>query len=103
VLKEYVCEKLVHVPIYSKNYSNNCKTWWNSLSYIEYEFITPFQFHLKSFILTISKKKFNEVFHLNKHKCVAENIVEKSMSSENYKNYVKGLCIKIYLICLSKC
>ncbi len=64
------------------------------MSYIEYELITPFQLHLKSFIFTILQKYFNEVFHLNKHKCVGENIVEKLVSFEKLKNYVKGLCIK---------
>jgi hypothetical protein len=82
MIKEYVCEKLVHVSIYFLNYSNNCKTWSSVLSYIEYELITPFKFHLKSFTPVISQKHLNEVFHLNKHKCVAKNIVEKLMSFE---------------------
>jgi hypothetical protein len=25
------------------NDSNNCKTWWSTLPYIEYELIVPFQ------------------------------------------------------------
>jgi hypothetical protein len=63
MIKEYVCEKLVHVPMYSKNYLNNYKIWWSALSYIEYELITPFQFHLQSFTLAISQKHRNEIFH----------------------------------------
>jgi len=59
MIKKYVYEKLIHVPMYSKNYLNNCKTWWSIFSYIEYELITPFQFHLKSFTIAISQKHIN--------------------------------------------
>jgi hypothetical protein len=49
MIKIYICEKVnvvtiyYKVQIYSKNDSNNCKTWWNAYSYIEYEFIIRFQ------------------------------------------------------------
>jgi hypothetical protein len=36
-----------------------------------YELIIPFQFHMKSSIhVIISKKHTDEVFHLNKYKCM---------------------------------
>jgi hypothetical protein len=39
MIKNYICEKkmlsqYISVQIYSKNDSNNCKTWWNVYSYI---------------------------------------------------------------------
>ncbi len=54
--------KLVHGSIYSKKYSDNCKTWWSTLSYIEYELITPFQFQLNYFTLAISQKNWMMFF-----------------------------------------
>ncbi len=58
------------------------KNLWNTYSYIEYELIVPFQFHMKSSIHVISQKHLDEVFHSNKHNCVERKIVEKSLSFE---------------------
>jgi hypothetical protein len=43
------------------------------------------------------KKTIEQIFHSNKHKCVKKkHFDEKLLSFENDKNYVEGLCIKIY-------
>jgi hypothetical protein len=64
-----------------------------------------------TFSITIEKfdscdftKKFGQVFHVNKHKCVEKNILLKNyFHLKDNKSYVGGLHIKINFICLSKC
>jgi hypothetical protein len=50
------------VQTYFLNDSNNCKTWRNIKSYIEYGLIVPFQLQLKSLTHVISPKKKNKFF-----------------------------------------
>jgi hypothetical protein len=49
--------------------------------YIKYELIGPFQLQLKSLIHVISQKKFEQVFHSNKHKCVEKKHFVKNLLS----------------------
>jgi len=74
---------------YIYNDSNNCKTWWSILLYIEYELIIPFQLQLKSLTNVISQKTSGQVFHSNEHKCVEIlKIVEKIISFERWKKFM---------------
>jgi hypothetical protein len=76
MITKYIYENLYVVTIYYKlqiyflSDSNNCKTWWSTSSYIEYELIVPFQLQLKKFTHVISQKTSRQVFHSNEYKCV---------------------------------
>jgi hypothetical protein len=105
MIKKYIHEKFVIVPIYYKvqiyfkHHSNNYQTCWSTQSYIKYELIVSFQFYIRSFIHVSSQKNLDEIFHLNKHKCVKTQFFSKNHSLE--KHCVGDLVLKIHL-CISQ-
>jgi hypothetical protein len=76
MIKKCIWQKINVVKIYCKvqmyflNDSNNYKTWWSTLLYIEYEFIVPFQLQLQSLAHVITQKSSRQDFHSNEHKCI---------------------------------
>jgi hypothetical protein len=69
MIKEYICEKIDVVTIYCKvqtyflNDLNNCKTWWSSWWYIEYELTIPFQLQLNFLTHVISQKTSRQDYY----------------------------------------
>jgi hypothetical protein len=54
MIKKYISEEIVFHDILQS--AKIIQTWWNTQSYITYEFILPFQFYMESSIHVISWK-----------------------------------------------
>jgi hypothetical protein len=107
---KYVWQNVIHVPKYfeakidSKNYSNNYWTLWNIYTYVDYELIVLFKFHIqKIWFIWFHKKNLNEMFHSNqcKHVKKIKNCWKIILIWKVARIMLKILC-QIFTLCVSQ-
>jgi hypothetical protein len=110
MIMKYVWQNVIHLPKYfkvkidSKNYSNNYQTLWNIYTYVEYELIVLFKFHIqKIWFIWFHKKHLIGMFHSNQCKRVKKlkNCWKITLIWKVARIMLKILC-QIFTLCVSQ-
>jgi hypothetical protein len=103
---KYICEKLIHVPIYHKvqfflKMISIITTFDEIFNHIlNMSWLYHFNSTLKVPFIWFHKECLDEIFHANKYNYVEKtNFVEIYFHLKNNKNYIGSLCTKIHFTC----